>query len=218
MKKFADVIEAIYAKKNRDIITPANITVDIAYGCHLCSNSDISKYDHNTDVRDIVRSWMLWDMTSGGPESVNRLYSTIKFAQSPSLSVAVARKGWDALKDLVTIQINERQYDDNKEQHRRLELMRQIKLRLDEVFLHLPEPAENFDASKFVYLPNFTHEQEQEIWQAMQSIFSIYGQYLENDSSFISTKGIPADEWSRGNRIPMERSKIFDLKKIKENK
>merc|ERR1711871_485358 len=73
LKKFADVIEAIYAKKNRDIITPANITVDIAYGCHLCSNSDISKYDHNTDVRDIVRSWMLWDTTSGGPESVNRL-------------------------------------------------------------------------------------------------------------------------------------------------
>ena len=96
-------------------------------------------------------------------------------------------------------------------------MKKQMKLRLDEIFLHLPEPAENFDCSKFVYFPNFTHEQEQEIWQAMQSIFNVYGQYLDDDSSFISSKGVPPDEWSRGSRIPMERSKIFDLKKTKRD-
>ena len=76
-----------------------------------------------------------------------------------------------------------------------------MKLKLDEIFLHLPEPEDHFDQSMFVYFPHFTHDQEQEVWQTMQTMFCSYGEYLENDSSFISTKGVPADEWKRGNHV-----------------
>ena len=61
--------------------------------------------------------------------------------------------------------------------------------------------------------PKHTHYVS--FFMVMQSTFNVYGQYLDDDSSFISSKGVPPDEWSRGSRIPMERSKIFDLKKTK---
>merc|ERR1712100_681346 len=41
LRKYANVMESIYAKKNSDIISPGNITIDLAYGCQLCSKSDI---------------------------------------------------------------------------------------------------------------------------------------------------------------------------------
>ena len=86
----------------------------------------VNDFGHSTHVRDIIRSGMVWDLTNDDDVvSTKRLQGNIKFAQSPSLSVAVAMKGWNALKEIVSMQINEIQYDDNKEQHRRIELMRQ---------------------------------------------------------------------------------------------
>ena len=208
LHRIGEIMSSVYAKSNSDVINPGNISVDMIFGSRVIS--EVS--GKGVELHDALEKWMLWDLTDvvTDPEVESippRLRLKIESALHPSISVGLVMIGWTALQNLVEEQINE--VADNKEQDKRLQLMRRLKLRLDEIFQHLPEPPETFDTSIYKFFPTFTLEQEKEIYTAIQSVFSIFAEYLNRTMN--PDNKFPNDLWKRGLRVPIEGSSIYGI-------
>ena len=95
-----------------------------------------------------------------------------------------------------------------------MQLVRKLKLRLDEIFLHLPPVLGPTDGVKLAF-PHFTEAQESEIWEALRSVFGLTGELLENVGGATT---FPADTWKRGNRIHLEPSGAYKVQEVLQSK
>jgi hypothetical protein len=66
------------------------------------------------------------------------------------------------------------------EQDRRLQLIRKLKLKLDEYFLHVSSSSEEkIDSdNNLLSFPEFSFTQCNDIWKSLQSLLSLFGEYL----------------------------------------
>ena len=101
-----NLMESIYSKKNKDIIEPGNIQVDLSYGSHLCAVSSSGSGAGPGALGSLLNKWLLWDLSSQPLESL-RLGVDFQAAAPSALEAAVAMQGWSNLRDLVASQIIE---------------------------------------------------------------------------------------------------------------
>ena len=76
--------------------------------------------------------------------------------------------------------LNSDSKDAISEQDRRLQLIRKLKLKLDEYFLHVTTPSEEkIDSdNNLLSFPEFSFTQSNDIWKSLQSLLSLFGEYL----------------------------------------
>lgn len=208
--RIGDVMESIYSKKNKDIVEPASISVDIAYGSTLYMTA-LGKLGTGSPVSEMVRTWVLWDLMSPTGQGL-RFDSAFQYACPSHLSAGLAIKGWSSLRDTVASFINEKATDlkdSASEQDKRQQLVRRLKLKLDEHFLHVSLPLEADASSDELKFPAFNDSQCDEIWHSLRSLYSLFGEMLENMPDPIYT--VPPNAWKSGTRLHMEKSPVYSV-------
>jgi hypothetical protein len=113
-------MESIYSKKNKDIIAPGNITVDMVYGSKLYAQSHSFSKNSENKIANVIKNWLIWDLSSSSSSSsspssvdndvnVNRSITTRAMISNPTnsqISVAIAIKAWNILKDIIAEQVS----------------------------------------------------------------------------------------------------------------
>merc|ERR1711916_77367 len=170
-------------------------------------------------ILNLLKEWILWDLTpSSSTQSFIRFNPTSvpQFTDDvdPSMSVAKAFKGWNHYSPIIVASIEKygSKETSDQDQNRRIQMMRRIRLRFEEILTEFDDKTDSEGITVNVAtmrFKSFTVEQAKELWESIRMCFSMHGDLLlslECPLNWPAEKGL-----QKGTRLFLDKPKVYDL-------